>query len=111
MRLASGDATNATDVTSGQPLMKPSHPKHITFCADVERELRDQGATSCRSVRGIGIGNSKLFKTGSYHEALSIERLMMFDTATGDQGVPRALRTPRALSARATPRSDVTPLA
>jgi hypothetical protein len=40
-----------------------------------------------------------------------LERLMMLLTATGDQGVPRALGTPRAVSARATPRSDVTPLA
>ena len=42
---------------------------------------------------------------------VSLERLMMLLTATGDQGVPRALGTPRAVSARATPRSDVTPLA
>jgi len=36
---------------------------------------------------------------------------MTFDTATGDQGVPLAFGTPRALSTRAIPRNDVTPLA
>jgi hypothetical protein len=40
-----------------------------------------------------------------------VPRLMMFATATGDQGVPRALGTPRAVRARATPRSVVMPLA
>jgi hypothetical protein len=38
-------------------------------------------------------------------------RLRMLLTATGDQGTPLALGTPRALSARATPRNVVTPLA
>jgi hypothetical protein len=45
------------------------------------------------------------------HDVPSIERLMTLLTATGDQGVPLALGTPRAVSARATPRSVVAPLA
>src|SRR5262249_16960507 len=40
-----------------------------------------------------------------------VARLRMLITATGDQGTPLALGTPRALSARATPRSVVPPLA
>ena len=43
--------------------------------------------------------------------AAIIERLMMFLTAACDQGTPVRLCTPLALSARATPRSVVTPLA
>src|ERR1700730_7746082 len=40
-----------------------------------------------------------------------VARLRMLLTATSDQGAPLALGTPRALRARATPRSVVTPLA
>src|ERR1700738_4771250 len=43
--------------------------------------------------------------------AAYVARLRMLLTAVSDQGAPRALGTPRALSARATPRSVVTPLA
>src|SRR5262245_14972006 len=46
----------------------------------------------------------------SAHSAL-VARLRMLLTVTGDQGTPLALGTPRALSARATPRNVVTPLA
>src|ERR1700738_3071452 len=42
--------------------------------------------------------------------AAYVARLRMLLTAVSDQGAPRALGTPRALSARATPRSVVTPL-
>jgi len=43
--------------------------------------------------------------------AAIVERLMTLPTATCDQGTPVRLFTPRALSARATPRSVVIPLA